>query len=1010
MVTVWADLVTPLDGSRVSEPLLLSAAAVAGGSLISWIETIIDGTEIVISCAVNDDPLTEPLAYDVAVNGGAIPGITPGDNLIGKYLWVKQDLLTTYGGTPELHSLTVHVYSKSAVAVGVWESPVIDMRAVLDELASAISWAAVIPAGCTLTVEAKTSEDGIVWGAYEEISASGDSLPAWEGYLQYWLTLGDPDGFLSPLVSNVTAVSTAAVYRAEGRWISPLMDLRSLNPGATSVVWTGASTPAGTSIAAEMRCGKDVGHMGAWEPVANGGVFPSADWFNQARITLTPNALRSATPTVGKLTLTANQAGGRGIWISPTVDATIVADQATGHVSIESVPGDGVVIIWSRSSPDGITWTEWVVSDTITGSLLHDPADFVQIAAVITADAELERLTVSFDGTPEAVLIKNNFSPGGQFYFDTLLDYMIIVNGIDAPRKYDGGTFQDDEETASLTTDLEGDNNDLVYTAKTEGANGNLVSIEYANPGKNSQTIGVETSIYDIKVLLATDDTGDSATAEIGAGENGIVTVTIDAGGTHGHEYSIEVRTNINPSKELAATLAEKKILVTLGTDADALPDNAKNTATLVSAAIDALDGISAAASGSGADPLTLEEEEKDFAEGTDPAVVSKAFEVRAAVIEHTFSGDYVGVKHAVGSNGTGVVPVMSKTSLSGGVSSSLVGGSPPYAKYVVSHKNRLWLALGSRIYFSDLLDFDSWPVLNFIDISPNDGDVVTGLMTYGDYLVITKGHSLWMLTGDGMETFMVRRIHSDRGAYAPKSLIKVNDTVCFISDDGIYFTDFSQAVIISERIRRFWRTLNPRRLDQVTSWFHDHKLFVAAPSGSSIRNDTLIVYDVLRQAFTGIYTGWDVSCWVSFREGGRIASYYGSSTETQVTEMETGYSDNNAPYIMKWRSREIDFGSPEIYKRLNKMLLQVSPAATEAIITFAFYVNGQYIGQMPVAVPAGSGNLIHNIQVLASKAGVVGGQRLSLEITQAVLNNPVGIQLMSIEHMAKGIKPTIFR
>jgi len=344
------------------------------------------------------------------------------------------------------------------------------------------------------------------------------------------------------------------------------------------------------------------------------------------------------------------------------------------------------------------------------------------------------------------------------------------------------------------------------------------------------------------------------------------------------------------------------------------------------------------------------------------------------------------------------------------GTTIALLGGSPPHARYVAAHKNRLWLALGSRLYFSELLNFDDWPVLNFIDISPNDGDTITGIMTYGDYLIITKGHSLWMLTGDGIETFMVRRIHADRGAYAPRSLIKINDTSCFVSDDGIYLTDFTQAVLISERIRNYWRTLNPRRLSQVASWFYDHKLYVAAPSGSSIYNNTLIVYDVLRQAFIGVYTGWNISCWTSFREGGRIASYYGSSTETQVTEIGTGFSDNGMPYTMKWRSKEIDFGAPEIYKRLNKMLLQVSPAATEATIILRFYVNGQYIGEMPVVIPAGVGNLVHNIQVLASKAGVVGGQRLALEIAQEVLNNPVGIQLISIEHMAKGIKPTIFR
>ncbi len=343
------------------------------------------------------------------------------------------------------------------------------------------------------------------------------------------------------------------------------------------------------------------------------------------------------------------------------------------------------------------------------------------------------------------------------------------------------------------------------------------------------------------------------------------------------------------------------------------------------------------------------------------------------------------------------------------GATLALIGGSPPHASYVAAHKNRLWLARGSRLYFSDLLNIDSWPVLNFIDIMPNDGDTITGLLTYGDYLIISKQHSMWMLTGEGINTFQVRRIHADRGAYAPRSLCIVNQMLCFISDDGIYFSDFTQPVLASERMRQTWAGLNKRRLNLVASWFTEHKLYVAVPNGTSQRNNLVIVYDALRQAFAGVVTGWNVSCWTDFREAGEINSYFGCSDTGQVKRINAGYNNAGQAYTADYRSKEFSFGLPEILKRWNKVYLQVKPAALAATLTISFIVDGKETGPMTVNIPTDTDGLIHTLLVLASKVGVVAGHRLGMRIQQQVLDNPVGIQTVYIESMPTLVKPTIW-
>ncbi|GAB7387348.1 hypothetical protein BSNK01_11840 [Bacillaceae bacterium] len=665
------------------------------------------------------------------------------------------------------------------VLSGTVESPVLTIDHTNDGI---FSWDGKRNLG-TIIAEYALSNDGINFGPWTAIS-NGRKLPA-ANYLKYRFTLTrSADEFTTPELKEVR-ITYPLEYFDSGTWVSPVLDLRGIVAASSSISWA-VTVPPGTSVKVETRSGKDPNTMGEWKEVTtSGSAIPSTDWYVQCRITLSTKAgTKDITPSADRIAMsvTAKTDEVHGIWYSPTLDATTARDKASGHVSLEVKVNGGRVEVWSRSSADGNAWSDWYPATN--EQLSHPPNNYVQVAAEVVKDAELQLLQVSFDGQPEATLLANDFSEGGQFYFATLLDKIVIVNGIDAPRKYDGETI-------------------------------------------------------------------------------------------------------------------------------------------------------------------------------------------------------------------------------------SLLGGSPPRGAYVAAHKNRLWMAGDqanpSRLYYSDILNIESWPALNFIDISPNDGDKITGLLTIGDYLIISKGHSMWMLTGEGSSTFSVRRIHSDRGAYAPRSLILVDGALCFVSDDGIYMSDFTQHVLISERIRKFWNSLNLRRLHQAASWYYDHKLFVAVPSGGSIQNDTVIVFDALRKSFAGIYTGWNVSCWQNIREGGKIETLFGHSNQTQVSQLTNTYSDNGKPIMFVWKSKDFDFNSPETYKRLNRIFAELNPPNLPAQLTLTFYIDGNEVGSMTVDVPPSQSDLVHTARILASKAGVVGGRKVSFKIEQAVVDNPVGIHMISIEHMIKGVQPSFY-
>lgn len=101
----------------------------------------------------------------------------------------------------------------------------------------------------------------------------------------------------------------------------------------------------------------------------------------------------------------------------------------------------------------------------------------------------------------------------------------------------------------------------------------------------------------------------------IGSGEDGTVTITETEPATTGGGYSVTVKVNTNASQDLSAALAAKALTVTLATDADNKPDDEKNTATLIAAAINAIDNtpFTAEASGEGNAPLTAAEAKQDI-------------------------------------------------------------------------------------------------------------------------------------------------------------------------------------------------------------------------------------------------------------------------------------------------------------------------------------------------------------------------------------------------------------
>ena len=121
--------------------------------------------------------------------------------------------------------------------------------------------------------------------------------------------------------------------------------------------------------------------------------------------------------------------------------------------------------------------------------------------------------------------------------------------------------------------------------------------------------------------LIRIDNT--NASADIGEGTDGVVTITADDAGALGDTYTVEVVVpeGAEEATDVVVALTDTAIVITLAVDALGDPDNAKNTATLIAAAInDAETGLAdftAEASGDGSGTFATAIEAVKFTGGT---------------------------------------------------------------------------------------------------------------------------------------------------------------------------------------------------------------------------------------------------------------------------------------------------------------------------------------------------------------------------------------------------------
>lgn len=284
------------------------------------------------------------------------------------------------------------------------------------------------------------------------------------------------------------------------------------------------------------------------------------------------------------------------------------------------------------------------------------------------------------------------------------------------------------------------------------------------------------------------------------------------------------------------------------------------------------------------------------------------------------------------------------------GTTLQALAGSPPTFAFSCKHKNYTFAAgvisNPSRLYYSSSLNPEQWSggTSGSIDIDPDDGDQIVGLVSHKDELWVFKGPnkgSIHRITGSSNSDWARVTFIEGIPAVWQNSIFKMGDDVGFLCSDSSVRTlsataaygDY-RAAALTFPIQSWLDThLNRGRLRR--AWAvqaaGSSRVFITAAFDGSADNNGVLVLDMRFQPFRWSYVpAIDAACLFTYRDNVQSLKHVVGYTtyDGQIykwDEAERAINDNTA-IASTVTTPFFDFGAPDMWKTFVDASLQINP------------------------------------------------------------------------------------
>jgi len=200
---------------------------------------------------------------------------------------------------------------------------------------------------------------------------------------------------------------------------------------------------------------------------------------------------------------------------------------------------------------------------------------------------------------------------------------------------------------------------------------------------------------------------------------------------------------------------------------------------------------------------------------------------------------------------------------------------APPYAVY---HQRRLVMpfkfsvtgtdtftsrGILDEVIASDILDTDTYDqIYAQYRFNAGEADFNVGLHSFSeDNLMVFNRNSIHLITNTtSLQAASTRLLTNEVGCVARQSIIQVGNQVIFLSDNGVYSTQFFDEynlrgtdTPLSEPINVTIQRINKAHWDKSVAAYFDNRYFLAVPLDTSTKNNAIIIYNFLNKQWESI-------------------------------------------------------------------------------------------------------------------------------------------------------------
>lgn len=228
-----------------------------------------------------------------------------------------------------------------------------------------------------------------------------------------------------------------------------------------------------------------------------------------------------------------------------------------------------------------------------------------------------------------------------------------------------------------------------------------------------------------------------------------------------------------------------------------------------------------------------------------------------------------------------------------------------------------------SKLFFSEINNFNynGWPSVNNLLVSPGDGDFLTCLSVIHDTLIIFKTESTWGLYVQGEpDSWVLRNMNPEIGCISKFTPREIEGFLYFVGPRGVYKTDGNLFEDISSNITPAFENrvvnLSNANLD-CAAWWEDKYILLFNPTPSTRR---YFVYHLR----SGGWTEWEFttvkpSYFVEIYSTNPSKGLWAGDLNATGKVFKYGddiKTDDGSNYQCRIKSKHFDFGFPGKMKR----------------------------------------------------------------------------------------------